>query len=82
MELGEEVGVDVEIECQLLKRMQKVYVCPRGIGAHRGRQELCGRQCRNAQEGMERLYEEGEVLRVLEVRKKVVWDQGLCCEGR
>lgn len=58
-------------------KTERVYVCPRGIYSHRGEPWRCGRQCRNAQgdEGSE--YVDEQVLKVVEVRKKVVFDMGV-----
>lgn len=41
------------------------YVCPRGICAHRGQPEACGRQCMKAQGDADAVYDEASVLRVL-----------------
>lgn len=47
---------------------RKVYECPRGLDKHRGHQELCGRQCRNAQGDDGPEYSEERDLMMVEVR--------------
>ncbi|TGO28753.1 hypothetical protein BPAE_0023g00180 [Botrytis paeoniae] len=60
---------------------EKVYICPRGIGVHRGNANACGRQCENVRGDSEYIYEDEPVLKTLVIRKKVVVDQAACMEG-
>ena len=78
MYCADTTGAETEIKYLPKKKTEKVYLCPRGLGAHRGRRERCGRQCRNAKGGAEDLYEDEVVLRVMEVRKTVVFDVEKC----
>ncbi|KAH0565715.1 hypothetical protein GP486_000879 [Trichoglossum hirsutum] len=75
-------GADTEIEYHPVWKTQKVYVCPRGIGRHRGHPEACGRKCRGAQGDEEAKYEDEEVLRMLVVRKETIFDRNICVRGR
>ena len=74
----ETTASDVQIERHVAWGTKKVYICPRGIFSHRGNPHGCGRACRSAQGDSELEYEDENVLRVLEVRKKIVWDQKMC----
>jgi phytoene desaturase (3,4-didehydrolycopene-forming) len=49
---------------------RRVYLCPRRIDVHRGKPELCGRQCHNARGDQETEFEEEPVLHVLVVHSK------------
>ncbi|BCS24064.1 BTB/POZ domain-containing protein [Aspergillus puulaauensis] len=48
----------------------KVYVCPRGICVHRGKQSMCGKACRKAQGDLPSTYEEEVEQRVVVVKTK------------
>ncbi|KAL9632708.1 MAG: hypothetical protein Q9164_005146 [Protoblastenia rupestris] len=52
---------------------EKVYLCPRRIAVHKGRFDKCGRACENARgdDGLE--YEDGEVVRMVQVRSEVTF---------
>ena len=77
-ELCETTSTDVDIEYHPSWRTEKIYICPRGIPSHRGKSWACGRQCRSAQGDAEVEYEDVDVLKVLEVRKRIVFNQGVC----
>jgi hypothetical protein len=51
---------------------RKVYVCPRGIGCHRGQPQNCGRKCMKAQGDEDAAYDEEPALRCLVVKKRIV----------
>lgn len=76
--LYEDVAADVEVEYHPCWKTEKVYVCPREIASHRGDPSRCGRQCRNAQGGADREYVEEDVLKVVEIRKTIVFDHKVC----
>ena len=67
------VGADTNVECHPIWKVEKVYLCPRGIPVHRGRPEACGRACRDAGEGKETEYEDEGSWIVAAVRKKTVF---------
>lgn len=56
---------------------KKVYVCSRGVPVYRGRPGSCGIQCHKAGPGE---YEEERVLKVLAMRRDVVFDPQVCLE--
>jgi len=60
---------------------KKVYICPRGIGVHRGNSSACGRQCESVRGDSEYIYEDEPVLKTLVIRKQLVVDQTACMEG-
>ena len=77
--VGDTTDAATEVEYHMMKKKtEKVYVCPRGLGAHRGRRDKCGRQCDNARGDAADLYEDEVVLQVMEVRKRVVFDVEKC----
>jgi BTB/POZ domain-containing protein KCTD9 len=55
-----------------------VYLCPRGISAHRGHPKACGKACDKARGDAPPDYEEEHVFTTLVVRKTVVFDHDLC----
>lgn len=59
-----------------------MYVCPRGIGGHRGNPSACGRACRNARGDDDDEYEDEEVPEVFKVRKMTVLVPKMCVEQR
>ncbi|MCJ1451023.1 hypothetical protein MMC28_001357 [Mycoblastus sanguinarius] len=81
-EVAETTGADVQVEYYPAWTTEKVYVCPRGIHVHRGNPSACGRACMNAQGDAEDEYVDEEVLKMVEVRKKIVFDEQMCLEGR
>lgn len=58
-------------------KTRKVYVCPRGIGAHRGRRDFCGRQCHNALGDDEPEYVEERELMMVEIRTYKIFNMAL-----
>lgn len=58
---------------------KKVYVCPH---AHSGQPGACGRQCMKAKGDAEPVYDEEPMLRLLEVKKRIVFDMQDCVVGR
>lgn len=75
-------GSNVRTEHHVTWKSRKVYVCPRGLGRHRGNPYACGRSCRNARGDDDDEYEDEEVPQVLEVRKMTVLDPKMCVEQR
>lgn len=59
---------------------RQIYLCPRGILAHKGKSWACGRQCRNAK-GPEDEFEEVPMVRVVQITKKTTIDRELCLGG-
>ncbi|KAH6716314.1 BTB/POZ protein [Leptodontidium sp. MPI-SDFR-AT-0119] len=70
----ETLATDEQVEYHPTWQTIRVYICPRGISAHRGNQTACGRQCRNAQGDDERMYEDEQILTTLVIRKRLVFD--------
>ncbi|KAB8228010.1 uncharacterized protein BDW43DRAFT_316316 [Aspergillus alliaceus] len=59
-----------------------VYICPRGIGAHRGSPRVCGRKRLNVQDGEDDLYTDEPWLTGLAVvRRTTVFDMEQCFAG-
>lgn len=80
--VSETAGADVKVEHHVTWKTKKVYVCPRAIYVHMGDRNACGRLCRNARiDGVDE-YEDEEVLKVFEVRKRTVLDPKMCVEQR
>ena len=73
--VGKTTRADVEIGYQA-NWIRKVYVCPRGIYVHRGNQGACGKACIAAQGDAEVEYEDEDDVKVLEVRRQTVCDNG------
>ncbi len=79
--LQETTLANQEIEYHPFQTSKKVYVCPRGIWNHRGNPRACGRMCQKARGDDSDGYEEEEGWEALVIRKKVVFNHGLCVEG-
>ncbi|TEY39010.1 hypothetical protein BOTCAL_0472g00030 [Botryotinia calthae] len=73
-------STDENVEYHPRWETKKVYICPRGIGVHRGNPSACGRQCKNARGDSEYIYEDVPVLKTLVIRKQLVVDQTACIE--
>lgn len=58
--------------------IKKVYICPRGIGWHRGNPLVCGVDCRRSRGSAEDIYEEVQVLRTVIVEKQTIFDMQAC----
>jgi hypothetical protein len=71
-------NVDVEFHSCWTKR--KVYICPRGVGVHRGHPQACEKASRKFLGDADILYEEESVFRGLMVKKEVVFDTGAFME--
>ena len=69
---------DIVVEYHPAWKTNKVYICPREIYAHRGNQNACGRQCRNAQGDRDDRYEDELVLKMVAIHKRTKFDEGLC----
>ena len=59
-------------------KMQRTYVCPRGIAVHYGAREKCGQACDRAQGDYPLNYDEEEVEQTLVVKTDVRYDRELC----
>lgn len=57
--------------------VQKVYLCPRGIGLHRGSRDMCGRQCHNAMGDDGPEYEEERELMMVQIQTCKSLNMGL-----
>ncbi|KAE8130845.1 hypothetical protein BDV38DRAFT_42716 [Aspergillus pseudotamarii] len=58
---------------------RKVFVCPRGVGQHRGNPGLCGKKCVKVQGDEEVIFEDESVLiGLVVVENKVVFDMQQC----
>jgi hypothetical protein len=71
---------DVDIERKVFTRTKKVYLCPRGIPVHRGRQYACGLACQNARNGAPLEYDHETYLEVVSIYKKYIIDKSMCME--
>ncbi|KAH6664529.1 hypothetical protein B0J14DRAFT_630563 [Halenospora varia] len=60
------------IECHHFSVKERVYICPRGIGVHMGREDRCGRDCEKKRAPSGPQYEERDVTKTISVRKKTV----------
>lgn len=81
-EINETTGTDISLEYHPAWETVRVYICPRGIAVHRGNPSACGRQCRLAQGDGDPEFIEERVLKTLVIRRKTVFDQQLCLDGR
>ncbi len=72
--------VDIQHHPQL--EIQKVYLCPRDIFAHRGNPQACGKQCRKVQGEAENVYDDEHIWTTTIIRKRVVVDQHLCIDDQ
>ncbi len=76
------VSSNEEVEYHPAWDTEKVYVCPRGIPVHKGNPRACGRQCMNARGDAEAEYSSEKVLKMAVIRKKTIFNQDLCLDGR
>lgn len=72
-EMAKTYDSNVQLEYYPTRKMEKVYVCPRGIYVHRGNPSACGRQCQRAR-GDEDVFEDEEVLKTVVIKKKLILD--------
>lgn len=77
----ETLGTDMEVEYHPSWKMKKVYICPREIPRHRGNPQDCGKLCRNAQGETDPVFEDEQVLRMVMVRKRTIFDHSMCFDG-
>jgi hypothetical protein len=78
--LYETLPTNVDVEFDSCWTTRKVYICPRGIGVHRGHPQACEKASRKFQGEADILYEEESVFRGLMVKKEVVFDTGAFME--
>lgn len=79
VEVAETIGGGVdEVRHFVHRGTRKVYICPRGLRAHRGNQQFCGKQCRRAQGDEEDEFEDEDFWTTMVVGKKTVVDQSVC----
>ena len=69
--------MDTNTEYVSYTHIDKIYICPRGIGLHRGDPSRCGRQCANAQ-GESYTFEDEVTLVVCKLDKKLCIDRKIC----
>ncbi|KAF2829109.1 hypothetical protein CC86DRAFT_287088 [Ophiobolus disseminans] len=65
-------------DMHMLPRVKQVYICPRGIGVHRGEPDKCGRACHEAQGDNDDEFEEVLYTEVVSVRKEVEFIGSVC----
>ncbi|KAL5341347.1 hypothetical protein BJX70DRAFT_359435 [Aspergillus crustosus] len=66
-----QIPSDTFVEYRRYEVTKKVYVCPRGVAAHRGDPAECGRKCNNKQRGYQLEYHDEVKQHVLAVSTKV-----------
>ena len=75
--IDETTGTDIETDFYPVWTTKKVYICPRNITIHKGNPNACGRTCRNVQGDADE-----PLLRTVVIRKRTIFDQQACIEGR
>jgi hypothetical protein len=65
-------------ELYMIRRKEKIYVCPRDIRVHRGNPQKCGSACRRAQGDDEDEYEDHSYVEVVSVSKVVEFVGSVC----
>ncbi|MCJ1437502.1 hypothetical protein MMC27_006889 [Xylographa pallens] len=75
------VSSDMELEYYPSWTTERVYVCPRGIGVHRGNPNACGRACKNFQGNADDEYVKEQELKIVAIEKKTVFVHEVCFEG-
>ncbi|KAL8957711.1 MAG: hypothetical protein Q9193_005093 [Seirophora villosa] len=73
-------GADTKVRYHPCWKMEKRYVCPRGIAVHYDSPGKCGRACKQAQGDAEDQFEDCEVLKTLVVTEKMVFDWQVCVD--
>ena len=81
-DIDETTGTDIETDFYPIWTTEKVYVCPRNIVVHRGNPSACGRTCKRVQGDADDEYEDEPLLRTVVIRKRIIFDQQACIEGR
>lgn len=79
--INETLGTDMEVEYHPSWKTEKVYVCPREIASHRGNPRACGRMCRNRQGEADPEFVDEEILNIVTVSKRVIFDHKMCFDG-
>ncbi|KAL1597846.1 hypothetical protein SLS60_008333 [Paraconiothyrium brasiliense] len=69
---------DVNIDCIVVPRTEKVYVCPRDMPAHRGRPEGCSHACHKVRNGGPHRYEDQAYNEVSTICKAYFVDKKWC----
>jgi len=80
--IDETTGTDIETDIYPVWTTEKVYVCPRNITVHRGNPSACGKTCRKVQGDADDEYVDEPLLRTVVIRKRTMFDQQACIEGR
>ena len=75
------VSSDMELEYHPSWITERVYVCPRGIGVHRGNPNACGRACKNIQGDADDEYVKEQELKIIAIEKKTIFVHEVCFEG-
>lgn len=76
--ISDSMTADTVVEYHPTWKTERVYVCPRSIGSHRGNPRGCGRQCRNELGDREAEYEDELTLTTVAITKRVVFNEALC----
>lgn len=77
--IGEEkTNPNVEYSRHNFRRMEQVYVCPRGILVHRGRREMCGMACAKAQGTEPMQFDEEEHHEIVTFTRTTEFDGSVC----
>ena len=80
--IDETTETDIETGYYPIWTTEKVYVCPRDIPSHRGNRNACGKNCRRVQGDADDEYVDEPVLKTVVIRKRTIFDQQACIEGR
>lgn len=80
--VDETTEADLTIEYFPIWRTKQVYVCPRGIAAHKGDPRACDRLCKGARGDDPDEYVDEEYLKIFEIRKRTVINREMCLKGR
>ena len=79
--LCETRSTEFDVEYYPAWKAKQVYLCPRGIFAHRGDPQACGKACRKVQGDADDAYEEEHILQVVVIRKRTVLNNQACLDG-
>lgn len=75
--ISETLPTNVDVEFHPHETTKKVYICPRGIPVHR-EITACGAACSKARGIDDVVYEEVPVLKLVMIKKEVIFDKQAC----